>query len=838
MGRCMSKCLKSDVLSDSIDVPITGNEQHTEIVSSEIIDAVKPVDNKQRVRIVQNFTLLWLDSKIDENNLDFKNSLTQLRTIVNTINTFTNPDECIPFLDQITDEKAFMLISGSLSQTIIPCVHHAPQLESVYIFCANKSKYEQWASDWPKIKGIFTDIESICEVLKRDAQQCNQDSVTISVTSKNVDRLEPSFMYTQLLKEVLLEIEYDEKAKTELVEFCREQFHNNPHELGIINEFERDYHLHTPIWWYTCECFTYQLLNRALRIQDVEVILKMGFFLRDVHRHLEELHSYMDKNSLIYVYRGKGMPIADFEEIKNKKDGLLSFNTFLSTSINESVSLQFAKKSLKKAGTVGVLFQMIVDPWMSSTPFAPIKEVSAIPNEEEILFSMHTVFRIGEITEIEDRVWRVELTLTRDNDEDLKQLTEYIREETSKSTKWEQLGHLLIKMGNFNKAEEIFRVLLEQTFKDDEKLCASLYYHLGEVKSNKGDYKDALQLYETSLEIQQKYSDSKVSDLVNTYNSIGLMYDIMADYSKALQFYEKSREIGEKATLSDRVNMAETFNNMGAAYYHLGDYTKALEFYEKSRDICVASLPTNHPDLATVSSNIGNVHQRIKDYSRAVNAYEKTLEIQQKTLPPNHPDLAVTYNSIGLLHCNIGELSKALDAFQKDLNIKQKSLPSNHPSFAITYNNLGLVYSNMTDYPKALEFYQKSLDISLQSRPPNHSELATTYNNIGLLHLNMGEIAKALESIEKSIDIKQEILPDHHPDLYAAFNNMGLLYWNTGDYPKALSFYERSLKIGQHILPPNDPTMGALYNTIALTHFNLGNLSKALEFFEKSLEIK
>ena len=230
MGRCVSKCLKSTVLSDSIDVPITDNDHQTEIVSPEIIDAAKPVDNKQAVRIVQNFTLLWLDSKIDENNIDFKNSLTQLRTIVNTINAFTNSDECIHFLDQITDEKAFMLISGSLSQSIIPCIHQAPQLESVYIFCANKSKYEPWASEWPKIKGIFTDIESICEVLKRDAQQCNQDSVTISVTSKNVDRLEPSFMYTQLIKEVLLEMEYDEKAKTELVEFCREQFHNNPHE--------------------------------------------------------------------------------------------------------------------------------------------------------------------------------------------------------------------------------------------------------------------------------------------------------------------------------------------------------------------------------------------------------------------------------------------------------------------------------------------------------------------------------------------------------------------------------------------------------------------------------
>ena len=212
-----------------------------------------------------------------------------------------------------------MLVSGAFSQSIIPIIHDISQLDSIYIFCGNSSKYEQWALEWTKVKGVFTQIEAICDTLKRDTQQCDHDSILISVTSKDLDRLEPSFMYTQLLKEILLDMEYDDKAKTELVEFCREQFHDNPHELQIIDEFERDYHAHTPIWWYTCECFTYQMLNRALRIQDVEIIIKMGFFLRDVHRHIEELHSQIEQNNIITVYRGKSMSNADFDEIKKKK---------------------------------------------------------------------------------------------------------------------------------------------------------------------------------------------------------------------------------------------------------------------------------------------------------------------------------------------------------------------------------------------------------------------------------------------------------------------------------------------------------------------------------------
>ncbi len=31
----------------------------------------------------------------------------------------------------------------------------------------NKTQFEQWAKNWPKVKGIFTEISLICEALKQ-----------------------------------------------------------------------------------------------------------------------------------------------------------------------------------------------------------------------------------------------------------------------------------------------------------------------------------------------------------------------------------------------------------------------------------------------------------------------------------------------------------------------------------------------------------------------------------------------------------------------------------------------------------------------------------------------
>ena len=96
----------------------------------------------------------------------------------------------------------------------------------------------------------------------------------------------------------------------------------------------------------------------------------------------------------------------------------MSFNNFLSTSKNRKVSLRFAENASTKANMVGILFEMSIDPSLSSTPFASIYDLSNYKNEEEILFSMHAVFRVDKISQIDidNSLYKVNLKLTADDD--------------------------------------------------------------------------------------------------------------------------------------------------------------------------------------------------------------------------------------------------------------------------------------------------------------------------------------------------------------------------------------------------------------------------------------
>jgi hypothetical protein len=294
-------------------------------VPSVVKSTIKSTQSKNNIqpkqRIVQNFLLIWLDSNIDESKDDCQKILKQLRSIINTIYIFTNSDQCIHFLNQINHEKIFMIVSGALAQSIISHIHEKSQLDAIYIFCGNKARHEQWTKEWSKIKSVHTQITSILEDLQKAVKQCNQDSIPLSfvsstnTSSQNLDQLEPSFMYTQIFKEILFELEYNEQCFEELVNYCREQYDGNIDELNIINQFARDYRPDSSIWWYTRECFTYQMLNRALRTLESDIIMKMGFFIRDLHHQIEKLHAEQfgkDQEKIFTVYRGQGLSIQDF----------------------------------------------------------------------------------------------------------------------------------------------------------------------------------------------------------------------------------------------------------------------------------------------------------------------------------------------------------------------------------------------------------------------------------------------------------------------------------------------------------------------------------------------
>jgi hypothetical protein len=85
---------------------------------------------QRQLGVVENCIVAWLDSTISSSNEDYRNSVTQLQRIINSIKTFTDITGCINFLRQINDRKIFMIVSGYLVEQIASIVENFSHLDS------------------------------------------------------------------------------------------------------------------------------------------------------------------------------------------------------------------------------------------------------------------------------------------------------------------------------------------------------------------------------------------------------------------------------------------------------------------------------------------------------------------------------------------------------------------------------------------------------------------------------------------------------------------------------------------------------------------------------------
>ena len=431
------------------------------------------------VRIIQNYLIVWLDEHIDQINID--RSINQLKQIVNTVEFFDDTDQSIDFITDIKQEKVLMILSDQLASNLLPLIQNINQINSIYIYSMRKSSNEQRIKRSKKVKGIFNEISLLCQMIREDANKCDHDSISISFVSsnkskQNLDELDSTFMYTQILKEVLLSINYNEQHIKDFTNYYRENCIDNPAQLNNIDDFEKNYEDHSPIWWYTHQYSFYSILNRALRTFEVDIIIQMGFFIQDIHQQIIKLHSQqiLKSNQLdkFFIYRGQSLSKKDFDQIVEIQGGLISFNNFLSTTKDLSIAFRFAQRSIDNdLANIGIVFVITIDPTIRSTPFAEIDDLSYFNKEEEILFSMHTIFRIDQIIQSNDdhRIWQIDLIQTKDNDQQLNQLTQTIRNDIHGSNQWDKLANILVKLGKYDKADQLYLILLQKAKNDREK---------------------------------------------------------------------------------------------------------------------------------------------------------------------------------------------------------------------------------------------------------------------------------------------------------------------------------------------------------------------------------
>ncbi|CAF3481265.1 unnamed protein product [Rotaria socialis] len=696
---------------------------------------VEPVGTELNENL-EEFTVIWLDARIDT-SVDCIDTKKHLQSIINYLKTFNDSAKCIDYIKAVKEEKVFLIVSGTYGEKVVPDIENLPQIRVVYVFCQNAEKHQKWASKHRIVQDIFTNKKKLYKQLTEDVRLSDASLLSIAILSPDskenqvtdLNQQSVKYLWSQVLIEALLRFPNSKKAKSDMLKECRQQYYDNKREIDIIQEFDKEYYAENAIAWYTRECFLYKIVNKALRTDNIDVIFKFRFFIKDLYEELSKMHTIYIKSvpPTVYVYRGQYMTMKELTKLKENTHGHISMNTFLSTTV--------------------VLFEIEIDSTLATKPFANIKSKSCHKEENEVLIAMGSTFSIEKVEQDKQGIWNVNLVWS--NKEDVELLT-YMKKSLGQSTNLETLGSILIDMGELLKAERYFKLLLEQ---------------LPENHPSIG----------------------------NTYIQMSTIGLNQSNIEKALEYSEKAEKIFQMSYPMSHPCYGSLYLNMGRIQLLQCDVISARLNLEKAAEMFSKNTPSYDLQLAAVYIQLGNISTICGEQSKMLTELKRGLEIQLKYLPNTHPDIGITYSYLGAAQLTSGLSRDALDSFTKSWEILRKSLSPCHPKYLLTCFTLSQLYDAKKDADKKNFYLDELFDnlsgmiaqnfgdIELMSLAASMKDGSATNQDMKILETRFKEMATPLEravlEFRRFTEESEALLKKNDYDSALELINKTLLYW-------------------------------------------------------------
>ncbi|CAF1376947.1 unnamed protein product [Rotaria sp. Silwood1] len=789
------------------------------------VNVINPVQRKTKLLIqeslqIETYSVVWI--KDTNNSQTFDASL--ITDVIDSLKIFFNIEECVDYIKSLSnDTQVFVVSSCSDTETILKEV--SPLSNVIAIYLLDILQQINPKESMTKVHGIYFDMQSLSNRLAQEYKRCKYDlQMSVSVfsreniekTVRDLNKESSRFLWLQLLVDILIQIPYNDQAKDEMLHECKVHYKDDKVAQKSIEEFHKTYKFTEALSFYTNDSFLYRLFNRALRTENIDFLFIFRFFLADMYNQLKKLHTDQFSTNPKYtgetliLYRGQMMRVSEFSHVKDNVGGLLSVNTFFSTTEDFQVAILYSGFDDKNRSSdfISVIFEIEIDLIQPVTkkPFASIEHLSRFPEEHEVLFSVGSIFRIlnAQYMQISEGYWLVKIKLV-DNDSDINELRNELENKYCHKSNLCHLGNALIGMGDYARAERYFRMLLEY-LPESHSSVGLIYGSLGLVCSKRGNYQAALEFHERALQCFTRINIyDEQANICQTYAHIATVYHELGKPDLALKYCTMATN-----TNSSPDSLSYIYNQMALVYRDKGDYILALDYFKKTLNIEKEILKKTkyNPLLATMYNNIGEIYIHLGDDENAFKHLQYALNIRLKGTVSTHTDLAAIYNNLGLIYERRNELKQALEMFEKALEIDTQTFEDGHVSLALSHRNIATVYQKLNDLLKALYHAETGLRILLRSQGrDNASLLAIHQYGLGSIQFCLGNNKKALNMAEKALKNQLAYLSENHEYIAYTYQLLSNIHAQQEDLPNALMYLEKSVDTARISILPKDRLM-------------------------------
>jgi tetratricopeptide (TPR) repeat protein len=348
---------------------------------------------------------------------------------------------------------------------------------------------------------------------------------------------------------------------------------------------------------------------------------------------------------------------------------------------------------------------------------------------------------------------------------------------------------------------------------------------LGTVYLNSGQYKLAIDSYESGLKTAQKINNQAFEGIC--LSNLGNCYYGLGDFDVAIKKHEEALKIARDSQSLEFE--AGQLNNIGICYRSLEQIDEAIRCYLDG----IARKPGNPELEGVLYNNLGICYKergRVEDM--AIGFHKKALAIARLT--QNFELGLQCYCGLGNCYTTLGQFDRAIKRYEKALvlseGMKDQTAQGqgsiDFPIRGTTLHSLAEVLIDSEQYEKAIKYAKDGLKIGKDINSPklkieNGCALARCYlyqNNLSLAY------AQAMKA-------KTNEIPEYK---YYALGLLGLISLRQGDHQLAYKSFREALAEIENVLDKNARNYTALdIKGLSLTALALFSDEK---YFEKAKE--
>lgn len=364
------------------------------------------------------------------------------------------------------------------------------------------------------------------------------------------------------------------------------------------------------------------------------------------------------------------------------------------------------------------------------------------------------------------------LLKARKFEEAQRELSEAIRIEPDCPEAYTNLGVCQLRMGNHEKAEQMFRKALEcdPLFMESLSNLALVLYQKG-----RAHYDEAALYYGQALRLSKNQDYELHANLAHVLRDKG-------DYGGASDHYKQALQL--------KPDFAPAYNGLAVLFYKIRRYDLAVEQVQKAIKY--------KPDYALAYYHLGMIETARNNIPAAIDAYEMSLkyEVRPEDAEDTRQKLAaLRQHESGAGGARPASMSIAAELIQKhkweDAYKELQAYSSRGGEATAAYwNNLGFVVSHRGDYDSAIDYYKKALAL-------RKGRFAEANYNLGQVLRLKGDTSGAEKAFRAAIaDAVAKKRP--YP---LAHNALGMTLKKKGDLDGAEAHYKRAIAQSGNDLP-------------------------------------